>query len=181
MKLVKEYINEKFSENSDPIYDIGIGLPKLIEVWLKKHNRYSDQSHYSINIDGTIDIDRFLFNDKVNNLKEFPDYINFNKANYFDCSFRSLKSLKGTPRIVKGEFSCIRSKITSLKYGPLYADRYYVYNCEFLTSLEGIKIVNTFLIINNTPITKKNINKILKQKGVSIKDIYYGDNKAYTP
>jgi hypothetical protein len=31
MKLIKEHINEKFEENSDPIHDLNIGISKLIE------------------------------------------------------------------------------------------------------------------------------------------------------
>lgn len=30
MKLVREYINEKFKEESDPIHDMNIGLPDIV-------------------------------------------------------------------------------------------------------------------------------------------------------
>jgi hypothetical protein len=35
MKLIREYINEKFTDDSDPIHDMGIGLPTLLKRDLK--------------------------------------------------------------------------------------------------------------------------------------------------
>lgn len=35
MKLVKEHINEKFEENSDPIHDIGIGIQQQVEKFVR--------------------------------------------------------------------------------------------------------------------------------------------------
>lgn len=36
MKLVREHINEKFTEKGDPIHDLGIGLSKFIKELPKK-------------------------------------------------------------------------------------------------------------------------------------------------
>jgi len=36
MKLVKEYINEKFTDESDPIQDIGIGSVALLKQYIQK-------------------------------------------------------------------------------------------------------------------------------------------------
>jgi hypothetical protein len=36
MKLVREYIYEKFTEVSDPIRDMGIGMRSLIDQWYKE-------------------------------------------------------------------------------------------------------------------------------------------------
>ena len=36
MKLVREHINEKFTEDSDPIHDIGIGIESAIDYSFKK-------------------------------------------------------------------------------------------------------------------------------------------------
>lgn len=33
MKLVKEHINEKFEETTDPVEDLGIGFPKIKQMW----------------------------------------------------------------------------------------------------------------------------------------------------
>ena len=36
IKIVRENINEKFTEDSDPVHDMGIGLPVVIDKNLKK-------------------------------------------------------------------------------------------------------------------------------------------------
>ena len=41
MKLIKEHINEKFTEDSDPIKDMGIGITlKSIEKWMNEETQY---------------------------------------------------------------------------------------------------------------------------------------------
>jgi len=35
MNIVREYINEKFEEESDPIKDLGIGIEGLKKFWIK--------------------------------------------------------------------------------------------------------------------------------------------------
>ena len=38
MKLVREYINEKFTEDSDPIEDMNIGMMHEIKKWVDEHH-----------------------------------------------------------------------------------------------------------------------------------------------
>lgn len=40
MKLVKEYINEKFVENSDPIRDLNIGTDQIIKIFQTEIERH---------------------------------------------------------------------------------------------------------------------------------------------
>jgi len=40
MKLVREYINEKFKEESDPIRDMGIGEQYIKKCYMNKHIKY---------------------------------------------------------------------------------------------------------------------------------------------
>jgi hypothetical protein len=40
MKLVRENINEKFTEDSDPIKDLGIGMPKAGSIIFNKSKVY---------------------------------------------------------------------------------------------------------------------------------------------
>jgi hypothetical protein len=40
LKLVREHINEKFEEESDPIADMGIGIENQIKKWATKYIRY---------------------------------------------------------------------------------------------------------------------------------------------
>jgi hypothetical protein len=61
MKLVKKYINEKFSEESDPIEDMNIGLKYLIQKFLenliKEYPIASfNKEMFVINDDLTIDV-----------------------------------------------------------------------------------------------------------------------------
>jgi ankyrin repeat protein len=41
MKIVREHINEKFVEDSDPVRDMGIGVRVAISNWMKE-NKWSD-------------------------------------------------------------------------------------------------------------------------------------------
>lgn len=70
MKIIREHINlfEKFSEDSDPIKDMGIGLETQIKEWIKKlseglydevgifHSRNFISKYWGLNSDGTIDV-----------------------------------------------------------------------------------------------------------------------------
>ena len=40
MKYVREHINEKFTQESDPISDLIIGLAAQLESWIKTTNEY---------------------------------------------------------------------------------------------------------------------------------------------
>ena len=42
MKLIREHINEKFTQESDPISDLNIGLAAEIDKWIKTTNEYKD-------------------------------------------------------------------------------------------------------------------------------------------
>ena len=58
MKIVREHINEKFTEDSDPIQDLGIGLKLLIEKWFLEINKTNGSNYiinYIINDDFTIE------------------------------------------------------------------------------------------------------------------------------
>ena len=122
MKIVREHINEKFSEDSDPIRDIGVGNPVLIRKWLDSY----EIKDYRINADYTIDIyaprsfrnaGRVEIHDP--NLTEFPDYIQFNVVTgYFAIDRCNLTTLRGCPRIVTDNFWCAHNRLTSLDYCP---------------------------------------------------------------
>lgn len=124
MKLVREHINEKFTEDSDPIHDMGIGITRKIKKWLAKMNI----TNYTINDDLSIDVDGYVnLNRKLNNGK-LPDYIQFGKIKngYFSIEHNNLISLKGSPRYINGgpqapysgDFICSYNKLTSLMFAP---------------------------------------------------------------
>ena len=90
--------------------------------------------NYSINEDGSIDVDGNVdLGDK--NLSKLP--IKFGKVGGFYCYNNKLTSLEGAPNHVDGNFNCKYNKLTSLDGSPGYVggDFYCQYNQ--LTSLEG--------------------------------------------
>lgn len=141
MKLVKEYINEKFVEKSDPIWDMGIGKRDLIERWLKQHGFLRGSI---INDDFTIDYHGMITFSHTN-INNFPDYIQFNVVDGdFSIQHNNFTTLKGCPKIVKGTFSCSNNLLTSLKYAPEYAGQFFCHhNSKQFTRNEVLKYCKT--------------------------------------
>jgi hypothetical protein len=118
-------IYEKFTEDSDPIFDMGIGLKHKIDAWINEnitiqHN--PDQYKkplYTINKkDGTINVYGNLYS-LNNSVTKFPEYIKFNIVyGYVDIAYCNLTTLKGFPKIIYGYFRCSNNKLKSLKYFP---------------------------------------------------------------
>ena len=122
MKLVKEHINEKFTEEGDPINDMGIGTKFLIKKWIDKINKdypfpLKRISKYRINKDGTISVYK-----KTNidvSFGNFPDYIKFKYASSnFYVGNSTLTTLRGCPEEVVETFNCCNLDLKSLEYSP---------------------------------------------------------------
>jgi len=126
---IKENLNEKFSEETDPIEDMRIGAKHLIEKWLSDNNL---EHNCKINEDGTIDmsykaeaysvypesieeilqvvngkklneaIDTTFYFHRINN---FPSYIKFNNinANLVVSENSNLLSLDFFPNEINGK------------------------------------------------------------------------------
>lgn len=97
-------------------------------------NEY-DIDNYTINPDGSIDVD-----DNVNliymELTKIP--IKFNKVSgYFDCYKNELISLEGCPKEVGGYFSCSNNKLSTLEGSPNYVGDSFYCSGNKLTTLEG--------------------------------------------
>ena len=89
--------------------------------------------NYTINDDGTIDIDG---NISINVLHNLP--LKFGKVTgYFSCSSNVLTSLEGSPGYVGGNFDIGFNKLTSLKGCPKYVGGDFECVKNMLTSLEG--------------------------------------------
>jgi hypothetical protein len=86
MKIVREIINEKFTENSDPIADMGIGNPMLRKLQ-KTYKELEKSLNY---IDDTID-----FHDIVTNkLEELKKIVVFATIEYFNEKYNTRFKLK---------------------------------------------------------------------------------------
>jgi hypothetical protein len=79
MKLVKEHINEKFEEESDPIIDMGIGNIELFKNFLKLFSE-ADKQHYIFTIHVDKDFIDFWFNRPT--IKNLSDAKQSNLFNY---------------------------------------------------------------------------------------------------
>jgi hypothetical protein len=112
MKLLKESLN--FKRETNHLSSLGVGKSVLIKKWLDEMNIKG----YTINEDLTIDVD-LAVNLIKKNLKEFPEYIQFNKvSNNFYCNYNMLTSLRGCPYDVGRNFYCNHNNLTSLDYFP---------------------------------------------------------------
>lgn len=118
----KNWLDEKFTADSDPISDMGIGVRARIEKWLKEHNIYN----YTLNDDLTIDVDGPVnLSYELNG--NLPDYIKFSHITngYFMSTHNNMTSLKGSPKTIdkgnanyRGNFEVNNNNLTSLKYAP---------------------------------------------------------------
>jgi hypothetical protein len=100
-----------------------IGIKESVKLWLNKVFDPFEPPFYTINEDGTIDIDNFEVPDWK--LIELPPYINFRVCREdVHVDFCELKTLKGMPKIVRGFFSIEGNKLETLDYFPkkVYGD-----------------------------------------------------------
>ncbi len=89
---------------------------------------------YTINMDGTIDVDSDV-DLSYENLTKLP--LNFNKVSgYFNCSENELMSLEGSPNEIGGHFNCNGNKLTSLRGAPQLVSGFFSCDKNKLTSLE---------------------------------------------
>ena len=91
--------------------------------------------NYSINEDGSIDVDGNVdLGDK--NLSKLP--IKFGKVGGFYCYNNKLTSLDGSPGYVGGDFYCQYNQLTSLEGAPSHVGRDFYCSYNQLTSLEDV-------------------------------------------
>jgi hypothetical protein len=118
MKLVREHINEKFTEDSsDPIFDMGIGLKYKVQKWIddniKNKNTvvfktpitgyHLERENIIINDDLTIDVKGWVDVSGEYGIN-LPENIRFNHIyNDFVCSFDVINYAKYMPKQVDGE------------------------------------------------------------------------------
>jgi len=143
------FIYEKFTQDSNPISDLGIGQKHLIKKWLEQY----EILNYIINDDLTIDVEGnvFLNEGALKELKSLPDFIQFRKVSEcFWIQDNKLETLKGCPEYVGDWFSCENNNLYSLKYAP--------------------KIVKGRFIVRNNPgeFTEEDVRKICITRFVSV-------------
>ncbi len=108
-----------------------------------------DITNYTINSDGSIDVDGSVSLGH-RNLKKLP--LKFrNVSGDFYCSYNNLTSLEDAPESVGGDFLCYyNNELTSLKGSPKIVGGYFICTDNKLTSLEGVpESVDNFYCYNN--------------------------------
>ena len=105
---------------------------------------------YSINSDGSIDVDGSVLISNNPHLKQLP--LRFNKVSgLFNCSRNSLTTLEGCPKEVGGYFNCGENQLTSLIGCPEVVG--YGFDCWYneIDSLEGLssRIGGNLILANN--------------------------------
>ena len=112
---------------------------------------YYGISGYTINSDGSIDVDG---NVKLTyeGFGRIP--IKFNKVNgYFYCYGNQLTSLEGSPESVRGSFDCSSNNLTSLEGSPKEVCGAFYCSSNNLTSLKGIpEYIRGSLICSRNPL-----------------------------
>ena len=143
----KKYINEKFTQDSDPVNDLRIGARKLIEDWIEEMNKkygilatrrpYGYWIDVSINNDNTIDA--FSINISWPNLSKLPSYIKFNHIREnFICCFDNIKTIKSNgPKRVDGMYKIFISSKKSVPFSK--KDIREICNCKDIKIINDVK------------------------------------------
>ena len=117
-KLVSESLYE-FQRGQEPKETLKIGGEyEKVKSWL---SRFLYKSQWNLNEDWTIDIVKGDLIITGENIKEFPEFINFNEAHRdFLISGVSLEIMTGFPKIVQGDFVVSNNKLQILTGCPEY-------------------------------------------------------------
>jgi len=91
--------------------------------------------NYTINEDGSIDVDGTVYLDS-RNFKELPLKFRNVSGNFF-CQYNQLTSLEGVPQSLDGDFACHYNQLTSLEGAPKSIGGNFYCDYNQLASLEG--------------------------------------------
>ena len=116
-----------------------------------------DIINYTINDDGTVDVDGSVYLDYCE-LTKLP--LKFGTVTgWFNCSKNNLTTLEGSPKTVYGSFTCNNNRLTSLEGGPENVGFKFVCSINKLTTLKGCpKSIGKDFVCNNNNL--KNIDFI---------------------
>lgn len=127
-QLLQEAYESIYESSSvEPLY---VGEPDRKQTFLNwlKYRKYEVRS------DGSLDTNGVLFNRL--NISKIPFV--FNEVDgIFMCTHNKLRSLEGSPKIVKGDFYCDGNELVSLKGAPKIVRGNFSCKVNPLQSLEG--------------------------------------------
>ena len=134
MKLVRERINEKFTEDSDPIEDIGIGSKYLIQKWFESVG--VDRSEYAIDDDLTIYFEGFLDLEGTQ-ITKLPD--NLRVGGSLDLQGTQTTELPSN-LMVGGDLDLERSKIIKLPDNLIVGGNLYIQETQITELPESLTV-----------------------------------------
>ena len=161
MKSLESIYNSILLENQNP---------NNIDIKLLKNCVYGTPGKYTINDDGSIDVDGSV-NVNIKNIAKIPFKFR-NVRGTFSCIRSRLTSLDGAPINVGGNFYCSNNQLTSLEGVPNFVGGNSYCSNNQLTSLEGVpnSVGGNFICYDNPNLSYSELFKIVdKVKG----DIYY--------
>lgn len=103
---------------------------KKIKKWLHSQG----VKNYTIRKNGIVDIHEFFI--LKGNIKKLPIQFGISSGYSFSCAKSKLKTLKGFPYKVMGNFVCVESELTSLKGCPKYVGGYFDCSDNLLETLQ---------------------------------------------
>lgn len=107
----------------------------FIKSNLEKMGLQFDTDKFSINEDGTVDVDGDL-NISCRGLTKL--LVKFGTIyGYFDCSYNNLETLENAPHTVEGYFICSKNKLTNLQFSPKIVTGNFECDNNKITSLLG--------------------------------------------
>jgi len=132
--IIRESISQ-FVKGGDPKKALGIGDLHRIHEWLSemeiKPHQYEIDENLMINSTSDILLVR-------KGLKEFPPYIQWGTSfKSFTISHNRLKTLRGCPERVVGNFMCSNNLLHNLIGGPRIVEGDCFVNLNYIESLEG--------------------------------------------
>jgi hypothetical protein len=113
MKLVREHIDEKFTEESDPVHDMGIGFPAIIDVSFEKIFKEDYGKIFTKEKDGSYA--PLITNSGVKSIDIRNGHFDFDyfSNRYYDKNGVEVNKLKYAIKLLKhaGIFKCMEKNI----------------------------------------------------------------------
>ena len=172
---MKNLIRYRLFESKEGLTESQSQLLDFICAVTKSDWKYNENT-------GLVDVNgSFLFPDQGFTDREMKDYagIKFGTIDGdFNCTANYLKTLEGSPRIVKGDFKCSVNKLRTLEGGPIRVDGDYVASSNSLESLKGSpeKVGGSF---NCTGNSLKNLEYGPKEVGGDFDAFYTNIERIY--
>lgn len=127
--------------------------------------------HYSINEDGSIDVDDskvYLFNKELKSIPLIFRNVNGN----FNCHYNLLQSLEGSPRSIRGNFDCSNNQLVSFRGFPEYVRGYiFLIGNPFYEifrlnqKMDFIEMLNEYDVIREDKVVEVRLRQALSDSG----------------